>query len=54
MNFKKSLFPIQDKDESDLDNLKDYPTLADLIKEQNVPSDVENSVHHRRDLDSLG
>jgi len=54
MNFKKSLFAIQNKNESDLDNVKDYPTLADLIKEQNVPSNVENSVHHRRDLDSLG
>ena len=54
MNLKKSLIAIQDKNESDLDNLNDYPTLADLIKEQIVPSDVENSVHHRRDLDSLG
>ena len=54
MNLKKSPFSIQDKNRRDLDNPKDYPTLADLIKEQIVPSDVENSVHHRRDLDSLG
>ena len=54
MNFKKSLFAIQDKNERDLDNSKDYPTIADLMREQKVPQDSGNTVHHRRDLDSLG
>jgi hypothetical protein len=54
MTFKKSPFAIQDKNERDLDNAKDYPTLADLIREQKVSSNESNTVHHRRDLDSLG
>tara|TARA_Y100000991_G_scaffold106030_1_gene79957 strand:+ start:308 stop:472 length:165 start_codon:yes stop_codon:yes gene_type:complete len=54
MNLKKSLFTIQDKDSSDLDNAREYPTIADLIREQKISSDDVNTVHHRRDLDSLG
>ena len=54
MNFKKSPFAIQDKNTIDLDNAKDYPTIADLMKAQNVPQNEGNTVHHRRDLDSLG
>jgi len=54
MNLKRSPFAIQDKDEIDLDNAKDYPTIADLMREQKVPQDNRNTVHHRRDLDSLG
>ena len=54
MNLKKSLFSIQDKTERDLDNSKDFPTLADLMREQNISTDEANTVHHRRDLDSLG
>ena len=54
MNLKRSPFAIQDKNTRDLDNAKDYPTIADLIKEQNVQQDYTNTVHHRRDLDSLG
>ena len=54
MNLKKLPFAIQDKNDRDIDNVKDYPTLADLIKEQNISGDDTNSVHHRRDLDSLG
>ena len=53
MNLKKS-FAIQDKNIRDLDNAKDYPTIADLMREQKVPQDYTNTVHHRRDLDSLG
>ena len=41
-------------DESSDHNPKNDPTLADLIKEQNISSDVANMVHHRRDLDALG
>ena len=54
MNLKRSPFAIQDKDIRDLDNAKDYPTIADLMKEQKVPHDAGNTVHYRRDLDSLG
>jgi len=54
MNLKRSPFSIQDKNQRDLDYAKDYPTLADLMREQNVSSDVANTVHYRRDLDSLG
>ena len=54
MNLKKSPFAIQDKNARDLDNKKDYPTIADLMREQRVPQVEGNTVHHRRDLDSLG
>ena len=54
MNLNKSPFAIQDKNTNDLDNAKDYPTIADLMKEQKVPQNYRNTVHHRRDLDSLG
>ena len=54
MNFKKSPFAIQDKNARDLNNTKDFPTIADLMREQKVPQDNENTVHRRRDLDSLG
>ena len=51
MNLKRSPFAIQDKNVRDLDNAKDYPTIADLMREQKVPQDNRNTVHHRRDLD---
>ena len=54
MNLKRSPFAIQDKNARDLDNAKDYPTIADLMREQKGPQDEGNTVHHRRDLDSLG
>ena len=54
MNLKRSPFAIQDKNARDLDNAKDYPTIADLMREQKVLQDCTNTVHHRRDLDSLG
>ena len=54
MKFKKSPFSIQDKNLRDLDNAKDYPTIADLMREQKIPQVAGNTVHHRRDLDSLG
>jgi len=54
MNFKRSPFAIQDKNAKDLDNAIDYPTLEDLMREQKVPQDNRKTVHHRRDLDSLG
>ena len=54
MNLKRSPFAIQDKDARNLDNAKDYPTISDLMREQKVPLDDGCTVHHRRDLDSLG
>ena len=54
MNFKKSQFAIQDKKTRDIDNAKDYPTIADLMREQKVSNNDANTVHYRRDLDSLG
>ena len=54
MNLKRSPFAIQDKNARDLDNTNDYPTIADLMRKQKVSLDNGNTVHHRRDLDSLG
>ena len=54
MNLKRSPLAIQDKNARDLDNAKDYPTIADLMREQEVSLNDGNTVHHRRDLDSLG
>ena len=54
MNFKGTLSVMLNKKQRDLGKTKDYPTLADLMKQQNVSNDKANSVHYRRDLDSLG
>ena len=54
MILKSTLFEIQDENIRDLDNAKNYPTIADLMREQEVQEDNGNTVHHRRDLDSLG
>ena len=55
MSLKISSFSIQDNHIKDLDNSsKDYPTLDDLIEEQKVAIKKTNTVHRRRDLDSLG
>ena len=54
MNLKRSPFAIQDKNSRDLDTAKEFPTIADLMREQEVQQDNGNTVHHRRDLDSLG
>ena len=54
MILKRSPFAIQDKNSRDLDHAKDYPTVADLIGEQKISNEEANTVHRRRDLDSLG
>jgi len=54
MNLKRSPFAIQYKNANNLDNAKDFPTIADLLREQKVTRDEGNTVHYRRDLDSLG
>tara|TARA_B100000424_G_C22776304_1_gene417741 strand:+ start:123 stop:287 length:165 start_codon:yes stop_codon:yes gene_type:complete len=54
MNFKKPPFAIQDQNAKYPDNSKDYPTIEDLMKDQKVTNNNKNTVHYRRDLDSLG
>ena len=54
MHLKKLLFQTKDKIQIDLDNVKEYPTHADLMREQNLSCNDTNTVHRRRDLDSLG
>tara|TARA_Y100001978_G_C23495673_1_gene338489 strand:+ start:523 stop:690 length:168 start_codon:yes stop_codon:yes gene_type:complete len=55
MILKNSPFSIQENDTKDLDyNSKEYPTLDDLMTEQTIASKKAKTVHHRRDLDSLG
>ena len=54
MILKTSQYLIQDEKSRNFDSPKDYPTLDDLMREQNVRGDKKNTVHRRRDLDSLG
>ena len=55
MILKSSPFSIQDKDTSNIGKKSsNYPTLDDLMTEQNIASNKEKTVHRRRDLDSLG
>jgi len=54
MNSKRSPFAMRDKNLRDLDKAKDLTTIPDLIKEKIVSNDNSNTVHYRRDLDSLG
>ena len=54
MNLKRSSLTIRDKNERAFDNEKDFPTIADLMRAQKVSNSERNSVHRRRDLDSLG
>tara|TARA_Y100000589_G_scaffold321981_1_gene354188 strand:+ start:56 stop:223 length:168 start_codon:yes stop_codon:yes gene_type:complete len=55
MFLKNSPFSIQDNSIKNLDNSsRKYPTLDDLMTEQNVASKKAKTVHRRRDLDSLG
>ena len=42
MNFKRLPFAIQDKNLKDPDDAKEYSTLADLMKEQGVSTDLAN------------
>ena len=40
MNLNISSFAIQDKNIKDLDNAKEYSTLAELMKEQGISTDL--------------
>ena len=44
MNLKRSQFAIQNKNSTDLENEKDFPTIADLMREQNISSDKEKQI----------
>ena len=55
MNSKTSPFSNVDNNIKDLDILsRNYPTLDDLMTEQKAVTKKGDSVHRRRDLDSLG
>ena len=55
MNLKRTPFSIQNKKLRDIDYAKNYPTISDLMREQNVSNnEAKITVHRRRDLDSLG
>ena len=55
MYFKISSSSIQNKSIGDLESSsQEYPTIDDLMREQNTVDHKANTVHHRRDLDSLG
>ena len=55
MIMKNSSFSVQENNIENLDNSsKKYPTLDDLMAEQNIASKKVKTVHRRRDLDSLG
>lgn len=54
MNIKRSPIAIEDNKGRDFDVEKDFPTLADLMREQKVSISESKTVHQRRDLDSLG
>ena len=55
MFLKTSSFSNQNKAIRDLDSpSRKYPTLDDLITEENIGNNQVNTVHRRRDLDSLG
>tara|TARA_B100000212_G_scaffold330201_1_gene296232 strand:+ start:1545 stop:1712 length:168 start_codon:yes stop_codon:yes gene_type:complete len=55
MNLNTSPFSIQDNNIKDLDSSsRNYPTLDDLMTEQKIASKKSETVHRRRDLDSLG
>ena len=42
MIFKRSPFAIQDKKSRDLDNVKDYSTLKELLDEQGISTDLSD------------
>ena len=56
MILKNSPFQNQDKNIKDLDNSsRNHPTLEELmLRQQEITTNKSKTVHHRRDLDSLG
>ncbi len=54
MKSNKSSYSLKNKNLNEIDNVINNPTIADLMREQNVSTNSENTVHRRRDLDCLG
>ncbi len=55
MILKNSSFSIQENNTKNLDDSsRKFPTLDDLITDQNIAKKQGKTVHRRRDLDSLG
>ena len=54
VNMGKMPNTVLSKNSTDIENEKDFPTISDLMLEQQISSNEANTVHHRRDLDSLG
>ena len=53
MILNKSPFYIHDKNARDLDNVNNFPS-DELTRDQSLSNGKANTVHRRRDLDSLG
>ena len=52
--FKKTFqFFIQDKNSKDIDNVREFPIISDLMKEEHHLKNKAKTVHRRRDLDCL-
>ena len=54
MILKKSPFYIQEKNSRDFNNVDNFPSVDELTRDQNLLNGKANTVHRRRDLDSLG
>ena len=54
MNFEINQFAVLNKNTKDFYYAKDYPTISDLLRKQRVSNNDIKTVHHRRDLDSMG
>ncbi len=54
MNYKKSKSAYQQNHSKEIDIAEDYPTYAELMRKKSISINEPNTVHHRRDLDSLG
>ena len=55
MILNTSSFSIQENNVKDIGNSnKKIPSLNDLMLDQNIANKKTKTVHHRRDLDSLG
>ena len=54
MNLEGSKYTAKGKNQKNINYANDFPTIAELMKEQNDLSNKSNTVHYRRDLDSIG
>ena len=48
MNFKRSSFEVQNKDQRNLDNAKDYPTIEDLMREHRAERERKMKEYEQR------